>query len=198
MSSGSLLDRFVTLQSSLTCLDHRRRSIPSRLLENFQDYNSVGVDVIDDAPCLGCVWNPKFVAAPSDSRHGPGMRKANQLTSLQAAQQDPGLDSSFRSRRRRPYLTVQPDEPLVSHRLDVSPGGEYVNTDIPGGIPALASAINFTARELRYTPAGGSRQTATLQSQQSFFRNGACPPRSSGNPVSSAETQARRPLPSLP
>jgi len=100
-------------QSTAACVQGllwRRRRL---LAEYFQNDNSVGFDVIDNAPGVVAVIDPKLVAVNANRGHWPRVRETDHLTLLKSPQEESGFNPSGSAERRGLDSTMDPYERLV-------------------------------------------------------------------------------------
>lgn len=86
------MDGQVELEASLAGPDDFKRGLLGLLVENFEDDDGVGRQMVKDAPAFGFVGDAEFVAAWAHDGHGPGVWEAELFTPLQTAKEHAGLD----------------------------------------------------------------------------------------------------------
>lgn len=89
----------VGFESALAQIDHVVGGLLGGLREDFDHYDCVGIDPVDDPPIGFLVPDPQLVATSPNGRHGSGEWHAEQFTFLEFTQ--PATD--FGSRGFRPW-----------------------------------------------------------------------------------------------
>ena len=118
------------LQPPLTVTDDRvgrRGGLPA---EHFQNHHHVNCQVVHDPPCVATIPDAQVVTSGSNGRHRPRNRQTQRVPSLQASQQESGIDAGFSAKRRCLDFSTQPDQGFVT-RVRVEP--VYVIYDISAG-----------------------------------------------------------------
>ena len=121
----------IVAEPPLACLDAPLRRAWRFLAEHLQNDDGIGIGPIQDAERAGRIVDPQLMAPRADGLHRPRMWQRQRVAVLHQPQQVPGLYSSFRRKRRRLDLALQPDERLaclgLSHSMPSALAGEYMS-----------------------------------------------------------------------
>ena len=82
LMSSSLSEPVVLAKSSLTSFNHRCRCLSRLLRENIEDNYSVRIHSIQNTESAGFIVHSQFMTSASNNRHGPRVRKFEQLSFL--------------------------------------------------------------------------------------------------------------------
>ena len=102
------------LQSPPAVTDDRAWRSGGLLAEHLQNHHGISCQAVHDPPCLAAISDAQFVASGPNGRHWPRSRQTQRFTLLQPSQQESGINSSFRTKRRCLDFSAQPDHGLVT------------------------------------------------------------------------------------
>ena len=106
----------VAFQAAGAQIQHMLLRFLRRLLMDVEDHDTVGVEVIEDAPIFAGIGYALLVARLADDGHGLGRRRAEALALLKAAQQGAGLYAALNREGRRFDFSGQPDQGFLRFR----------------------------------------------------------------------------------
>jgi len=110
----------IFLQSFLTDFNHSFRCLIGLLAEHVQKYNRIIIDPIHNPPRALLIIDPQFMTFSTNTGHWPGLRHAEELTTLQRTEQETCFKSGRLREGRGLHLSMQPNEWFVasSHRKE--------------------------------------------------------------------------------
>ena len=113
MARAPCSDAIVEFQATFACVDYALWRLRGLLGEHLEDDDCVGVDPKDETPDLVLIRDAQLVAPTPDGRHGPGMRHAEPIATLETPQEKAHFQSRFARQWWCPDLSVKPYERLV-------------------------------------------------------------------------------------
>lgn len=100
--------------------DHRCRSPAGFLCKYLGDHDCIWIKAIDEPELGAAIRDPKLMTSWTDGWHRSGSRHRESFSFLKHPQRIPHFNPPLLRERRRFYLSVKPDEGLISHPQDMS------------------------------------------------------------------------------